>query len=673
MTTILYPTQWLEIGTVVLVVKATTVLTLGIVAAMVLHRASAGSRHVLWLGMVVALLLLPALSSWGPLGLRILPAQTAPRVSEAASRERGAFDASIEGPAEGHGAAQGSPQRDLSVRSTPQWGAARVLLLGWGAVALALLAWLAWGFVAVRAVVRRATPLDAKDWLGPLYEIADRHALQNVPKLVASSEVAMPFAAGYRDPVVVLPASAESWSLERRRAVLMHELAHIRRRDIAGHTLGRVACALWWFHPLAWMAARRLRIESEKACDDLALSCGLTPSSYAEHLLDIVSSVRKSDTPSPAIAMAHRGEFEGRVLAILDPQLRRRDGRRGRVLLGAVLASMVALVGAATPARSTSAPQKRDEAVQAPPPDAAADTALPMHSSAPVTHERGTARIEPLRTGSVPTDQRSSGIPAPAPGSITSAPSDQLASLEQSNGRDRANILLRLLKSDTSANVRRIAAWGLQEFASRPEVGVALATALAGDDAREVREMAAWALGSGPAGPALAEPLANAVRHDRDPEVRESAAWALASVDARKAATALLSAIDDPYKPLRVTAIWAIGTDGRAPLPKRVIEALSDADASVRKMAAWAVYQSEDAAAVSALESALAKEDTPDVRRAFVRALGSIGEPSAAALARLLDDRDPQVREAVVSALAGAGSGPWPLPRPRPRPMGGQE
>ena len=70
--------------------------------------------------------------------------------------------------------------------------------------------------------------------------------------------------------------------------------------------MGRVACALYWFHPLVWTAARRLRAESERACDDLALVFGARPSDYAEHLLDIVTCVRDHNTPAIALAMAHR-------------------------------------------------------------------------------------------------------------------------------------------------------------------------------------------------------------------------------------------------------------------------------------------------------------------------------------------------------------------------------
>ena len=161
---------------------------------------------------------------------------------------------------------------------------------------------------------------------------------QEPPRLLLSHDAKMPFACGLATPTIVLPAECESWSQERRLAVLLHELAHVRRRDLAGHTLGRLVCAVYWFHPLVWTAARKLRDESERACDDLALSCGTRATDYAEHLLDIVTSVRRETTPMVALAMARRKEFEGRMLAILDPELRHStpSRRQSATLIGAL-------------------------------------------------------------------------------------------------------------------------------------------------------------------------------------------------------------------------------------------------------------------------------------------------------------------------------------------------
>src|SRR5204863_5436335 len=141
----------------------------------------------------------------------------------------------------------------------------------------------------------------------------------------------------------------------------LHGLAPVRRHELVGHTLGRLACAVYWFHPLVWTAAKRLRAESERACDDLALACGARATDYAEHLLDIVTSVKRDATPSVALAMARRKEFEGRMLAILDPDLRHSSPSRKQsaALIGS-LALISIVVGAAAPA-----PRQQPEAEKA--------------------------------------------------------------------------------------------------------------------------------------------------------------------------------------------------------------------------------------------------------------------------------------------------------------------
>src|SRR5207237_2508514 len=175
-------------------------------------------------------------------------------------------------------------------------------------------------------------------------------SVEEPPRLLRSEDAKMPFACGVFNPTIVLPAECDAWSLDRRRAVLLHELAHVRRHDLVGHTLGRLACAVYWFHPLVWTAAKQLRSESERACDDLALACGARAADYAEHLLDIVTSVKRDATPSVALAMARRKEFEGRMLAILDPDLRHSSPSRKQAtaLIGS-LALIAVIVGAAAP------------------------------------------------------------------------------------------------------------------------------------------------------------------------------------------------------------------------------------------------------------------------------------------------------------------------------------
>src|SRR6476469_11033716 len=349
----------------VLLIKATCLLLVALGASVLLQRASAGSRHLVWLVAVVGVLALPAVAAWGPLPVRVLPAgvsgveawplRFAQGDSKAGDSRAGDSRAPVASPLPTPTTTPAPVAIESAPASSsvlPPLGLGTMLFGAWAIVALALALYLPYGAWSVRRIVSRARPLDDPDWQTPLYEIADRLGLDAAPRLLRSDDVKMPFAAGLVSSTIVLPAESDGWSEERRSAVLIHELGHVRRRDLVGHTLGRVACALWWFHPLMWTAARRLRAESERACDDLALVFGARPSDYAEHLLDIVSCVRDHNTPSVALAMAHRREFEGRMLAILDPELRRRGmGRVQTAGLVGGLAALALVVRAAAPVR----------------------------------------------------------------------------------------------------------------------------------------------------------------------------------------------------------------------------------------------------------------------------------------------------------------------------------
>ena len=150
----------------------------------------------------------------------------------------------------------------------------------------------------------------------------------------------MPMASGIFKPSVLMPEDANRWPLERLRIVLLHELAHVKRRDCLTHVIVQLACALYWFNPLAWIAARHVRTERERACDDLVLACGTRGPDYAEELLEIARVMRGGRYPAllagATLAMAHRSQLEGRLIAILDPKVPRAAVSRLRTALTAV-------------------------------------------------------------------------------------------------------------------------------------------------------------------------------------------------------------------------------------------------------------------------------------------------------------------------------------------------
>jgi hypothetical protein len=160
--------------------------------------------------------------------------------------------------------------------------------------------------------------------------------------LLRGGPAALPLTWGVLRSVVLLPAEFELWPQERRRAVLLHELAHVRRRDCLTQWLGLVTCAAYWFNPLAWWAVSRLRAEREQACDDLVLETGERPSTYAAELLAVARSRRPAGALAPAaLAMARPSGLERRLVAILDARSNRRGPARSMVV-----ASLVLVLGA---------------------------------------------------------------------------------------------------------------------------------------------------------------------------------------------------------------------------------------------------------------------------------------------------------------------------------------
>src|SRR5206468_187480 len=133
---------------------------------------------------------------------------------------------------------------------------------------------------------------------------------------------------------------------ERRRVVLLHELAHVKRADWPALLVAELAVALYWFHPLALWLGRRVRRDAEQACDELVIATGTKPSVYAGHLLGIFRALGAPAHPvAPALAIARPHHFEARLRAILDPRTPAGpQGGRARFAITGLLAASAAVV-----------------------------------------------------------------------------------------------------------------------------------------------------------------------------------------------------------------------------------------------------------------------------------------------------------------------------------------
>jgi TonB family protein len=312
-----------------LILKVTLLLAMGLIVTRCMSRASAASRHAVWAAMCVAVLLLPVVQSAGP----SLPVTWWPEWFGSSPAASGIAVTGVEGTAVSMPADAKSPDTSTG------WPAANVLAVAlWMLGVIVVGVRLAQGHRAVARLARRGVPASDARVLSRASLIVGWLGVPHVRILDTRAE-SMPATCGLRRPVVLLPSSAGDWSDARLDTVLVHECAHVQRRDALWLLVAHMALMVWWWHPLMWLALRQMRVEREHATDDIVLAFGARASDYAT---DLVEMVGECDTASidaaAAVAMARRTQLEGRVMAILNPDV----NRNGRTRLATAVA--VALV-----------------------------------------------------------------------------------------------------------------------------------------------------------------------------------------------------------------------------------------------------------------------------------------------------------------------------------------
>ena len=252
-----------------------------VVAAVALRGTPARDRHDLWLLVIAGTVLLPLAGLLFPAYFFKVPATwvaiTAPRTA------RGAV----------------------------------LIGLVWAAGAVVAALRLVPGLVALRRIRARATGLGRPDAAEALATAGRLAGVSRPVTLLVSAAVRVPATWGVRRPVVALPAAALHWSAERLRLVLLHELLHVRRRDVMVEILLEAVTVVFWFHPAVWLAAGRVRLERERTCDEAVIDTGARASDYCAHLVEIMRAARGGGVVVGA-GMAAPSTLEYRVRALLD-------------------------------------------------------------------------------------------------------------------------------------------------------------------------------------------------------------------------------------------------------------------------------------------------------------------------------------------------------------------
>jgi TonB family protein len=282
---------------IVLLLKITLVLALALAIQPLLKRSSAATRHLVCVfGLAGALLLPFTLLTPLEAGVFRIGLPSLVSVSRAA----------------------------VHTRSFPRFSEMAGIL--WIAGSTLLLLRIALGYVTLARLLRKATPACPAG---------------TVPVFFA--DISVPVVSGLVRPVILLPRAAEYWPLSQRNAALNHELQHVVRKDLWTTLAGHLACAAYWFHPLVWLIAGRLRQEQESACDDAVLVSGFDPASYAEAL--VAAARQLTSTTLIGCHMLTTQTLKSRIARLFEGGLARTPSRSSlRIATVASLLS-IAVVG----------------------------------------------------------------------------------------------------------------------------------------------------------------------------------------------------------------------------------------------------------------------------------------------------------------------------------------
>lgn len=274
-------------------------------------------RHLLWSCCLMAIAVLPAIrmQGWRP-ALAILPPpmptasvaiapEVAPRPSpmivpaiEDDARNIIAAEIAAPLPARPH-AAVADPPAAPAAKPVLTWQAVVALVYLGGVMVFVVRLAVAWRRLA--RLLRSAVPAPAElsDRLG----VASRRV-----RLMISGQLAAPVCLGIARPAILLPRALVEIGRHRELAMVMaHELAHVQRRDCLVNLLQRLFEAVFFFHPLAWVASRQLTQAREQVCDNHVLMKGASAMDYANLLCQTIEQ-----SPKPAISAV--ALFEGGIV-----------------------------------------------------------------------------------------------------------------------------------------------------------------------------------------------------------------------------------------------------------------------------------------------------------------------------------------------------------------------
>lgn len=322
------------------VARVTVITVVALAATRLTRNGRASVRHVLLAAAFSALLIVPLLSFAPPARIAVpitVPAAVASMPVEPIAESVSVADARAEEPG----------ARTATATVWPSWSLLTAAL--WALGTALFMAPIAGGLWEMRTLRRGARPWQAGQ---SLVDALTREAVMSRRvETLLHERVPGPMTCGIVRPAIVLPPDAQHWDAQDLRRALVHELEHVLRGDWATHCAARLACAIYWFHPLVWIAWRELSLEAERACDDAVLRRS-EATVYADQLVHLAARLSTA-ARTPVLAMANRADLAARVTAVLDS--RRPRGRAGTRWVALACSVSVLLVMALSSFRIVSA------------------------------------------------------------------------------------------------------------------------------------------------------------------------------------------------------------------------------------------------------------------------------------------------------------------------------
>ena len=317
-------------GEVSLMAKATFILVAAMLATRLVRRAAASTRALILTAAFGGLLALPAMEILLP--SRPVEVQL-PRVVSSADSDADPMVAAVATESRSISHASEARVPPVTAASSRLARAAMIVRLFWAIGIVIVLIRLGTGLVRLGTLRKAGEPWTDSTAAGILQQSTSRRV-----HLFLHGALPAPMTCGIVRPAIGLPLEARQWSALDLRQALIHEVEHIRRADWLVHVLARAVTALYWFHPLAWIAARQLNLECEYACDDAVVRAG-DRAPYAQQLVSMARRLSEG-VSRPALSMAGR-HLAKRVNAVLNQERPRTQLRPGTVAVTSIAALLI--------------------------------------------------------------------------------------------------------------------------------------------------------------------------------------------------------------------------------------------------------------------------------------------------------------------------------------------